>query len=685
VYRPPETSFRLQRVTTLRAAATVVTRHAVLAVGAIVALSTTFRLGVATTLDVPWIAPDEMLYGLIGESLWETGQLAVRGMATPYYSLLTPALVGLPLTNEDRETGLVLAQGLQALAMSLVAVPVYLWARRLTGPGWGLVAAALVVAPPALWYGGLLMTEALFYTTVTAALVALARMFETPTLERQGVFALMLSLAAAVRLQALLLLPALLLAAGLYAWFERSTAIFRRLALLLGVVAVGTVTLAALALTGSGDLLGAYGELASAAPSSSSLLPQLTWHVAALVVMTVALPLLGTAILVVLAAFRGESDPRVRAFLAVTTAYVSLLTAQVSVFAVDYLEHVSERYLITALPPLVVGLVVWIARGAPRPRVVALPLGVVAVALVATLPPSRTGTAMGAHDALAALPLGRALEPAGNELRLILVACALAAATAFVFLARRLLPAAVAVLGVVLVGISVASVREIDRLAALETAHDLGSAEPMWIDDAGGDSALLFDTGELPSTAIARLTFWNRAIRELVRLEDVPQQALPQVPVGIRRDGALTGATGAEVSAPQAVMPATIVLEGERVAETPPTEVAPGSVLWRVTEPLRLVSRRSGFSPIGDFREATVVVYRCGPGRLEVTLLGKDGEPIVARVNGFPYDTFELEPPGSLNVAIRSIGIIAGAPCVFELESAGLVGTTRVEWVPESP
>ena len=683
MYRPPGTSFRLHRVTTLRAAATVVTRHAALAVGGIVLVSTAFRLGVASTLDVPWIAPDEMLYGLIGESLWETGQLSIRGIATPYYSLLTPLLVGLPLTLDERATGLVLAQGLQALAMSLVAVPVYVWGKRLVGPGWGLAAAVLSVLPPALWYGGLLMTEALFYTAMTAALFALARMLETPTLERQGLFALFLSLAAAVRLQALLLLPALLVAACLYAWLERSTAILRRLAPFLVTVALGTAALAALALTGSGDTLGAYGELADAAPSSSSLLPQLTWHVAALVVMTLGLPLLATAILVVVAAWRGESDPRVRAFLAVTTAYVSFLTVQVSVFAVDYLDHASERYLITALPPLLLGLVVWIARGAPRPVAVAVPLGLVAVALVATLPPDRTGTARAAHDALTTLPLARALEPPGNELRLILVTVALGAAAAFVFLPRRFLPTAVGVLAIALAGISIASVREIDRLAALEHAHDLGSAEPKWIDEAGGDSVLLFDTGELASTAIARLTFWNRSIRELVRLEDVPEQALPQVPVGIRRDGALTDPSGAEVSAPNAVMPATIVLEGERVAESPPTEIAPGSALWRVEEPLRLVSRRSGFSPIGDFREAAVVVYRCGPGRLEVTLLGKDGEPIVARVNGFPYDTFELEPQGSRTVAVRSIGIIAGAPCVFELTSAGLVGSTRVEWVPE--
>jgi hypothetical protein len=670
-------------VTTLRAAGeTVATRNAAVAVGAVVLLSTAFRVGVALIFDVPWIAPDEMIYGLVGESLWETGQLSVRDLSTPYYSLLTPALVGLPLTLDDRETGLAVAQTLQALAMSLVAVPVYVWGKRLVGPGWALAAAALAVLPPALWYGGFLMTEALFYPAVTFALLALARMLESPTLERQGLFLLAVSLAASVRLQALLLLPALLLAAGLYAWFGRSTAVLRRLGPTLGAVGLATAVMAALSVAGRGDVLGAYGELATGASSSSGLVPQLSWHAAALVITTLALPLLATATLVVLAVVDGERDPRVRAFLAAATAYVTLLVAQVSLFAVDYLDHVSERYLLTAVPPLLLGLVVWIERGAPRPAVVAAPLAGLAVLLVATVPPSRVGTAAAAHDALTVLPLAQLLAPPGNELRALLVGCALAAAAAFLLLPRRLLRAAPAALGVAFVAISLAGAADIDELSKLERKHDFGDAEWTWVDDAGAGRALLFDTGALPSTAIARLTFWNRSIRQLVRLEDVPKQALPQVPVRIRRDGALTDDAGAEVSAPWAVVPAGVALAGERVTLSPPTEIAPGSGLWRVDEPLRLVSRATGFSPIGDFREGTVVVYRCGPGALEVTLLGKEGAPVVVRVNGFPYETFEVPRLGSRSVAIRPVGIIAGAPCVFELRSEGLVGTTRVEWVP---
>ena len=137
------------------------------------------------------------------------------------------------------------------------------------------------------------------------------------------------------------------------------------------------------------------------------------------------------------------------------------------------------------------------------------------------------------------------------------------------------------------------------------------------------------------------------------------------------------------MTAPYAVIPSTVTLDGERVALTPPTEIAPGLGLWRVAEPLRLVSRVGGTTPVGDFRRATVVVYRCGPGVLEVDLLGKVGAPVVVRVNGFPNETFELPPGESRTFAIKPLVAVPGDPCLFELDSDGLVGSTRVEWVPE--
>lgn len=655
------------------------------AVGAIVLVSTVARFAVARSFDVPWVAPDEMIYGLVGESLWETGQLTVRGATIPYYSLLTPALVGLPLTLDDLRLGVVIAQGLQALAMSLVAVPVYLWANRLVGRRWATVASILCVLPPVLWYGGFLMTEALFYTLLTAALYALARMLEEPTAMRQGTFLLFVTLAAAVRLQALLVIPAFVLAVALHAWFGRSATSLRRLLPLMALV--GLAGVAALALAGRDDdaLLGAYGTLGEAAPSSTGILEQVIWHLGALLVMTLGLPLLATATLIAVAAIRGEPEPAVRAFLAVTAAYVTLLVVQVSAFAVNHLDSVSGRYLVSALPPLLLGFCVWIVKGGPRPSLVVGVLVGVSLATLVALPADRLASQINAHDSVTIFPFGDIAERSDLVVRGGLLTFGLVVAVAFVAVPQRRLPVTAAAIAVGLLLASVLAAREIDRLSAVETARTFGTADPRWIDDASASPALLVDTGEHPPTSVARVAFWNRSIQRTVRLSSVPAQALPASAVEIQPDGRLLDLRGNEVSAEDVVLPTTIVPMGEELASSPSTEVAPGYRLWRVDEPLRIVSRTAGFSPVGDFSTgAKVVVYRCGPGQLELTLLGKQGLPIRVRVNGLPLDTIRPASGtvwrGSFTPLVSGDGVF---PCVFELDSEGLVGSTRVEWVPD--
>ena len=87
----------------------------------------------------------------------------------------------------------------------------------------------------------------------------------------------------------------------------------------------------------------------------------------ALAVITVGIPLLATAVLVGLALRRGEDDPHAASFLATTGAYVPLLVVQVAAFAAGHVEHVSERYLVTAAPPLFLGLGALGRARAPRP------------------------------------------------------------------------------------------------------------------------------------------------------------------------------------------------------------------------------------------------------------------------------------------------------------------------------
>jgi hypothetical protein len=107
--------------------------------------------------------------------------------------------------------------------------------------------------------------------------------------------------------------------------------------------------------------------------------------------------------LAVRAVVAGEPDANVRAFLATTVAYVAWLVLEVAFFAATFVSYVPERYLVTTVPLLLLGLCVWLARGAPRPWRVLLPVVAVTVALVAAISPPRLFADVGTHDLLTSL------------------------------------------------------------------------------------------------------------------------------------------------------------------------------------------------------------------------------------------------------------------------------------------
>ena len=99
-----------------------------------------------------------------------------------------------------------------ALLMSLAAVPVYLWGRRFLSPLGALVAAALTLLLPGLVLTGTLMTENAFFPAFLLALLAIGVCVERPTPGRQALAVAAIGLAGASRLQGLLLVPVLVAA-----------------------------------------------------------------------------------------------------------------------------------------------------------------------------------------------------------------------------------------------------------------------------------------------------------------------------------------------------------------------------------------------------------------------------------------------------------------------------------------
>ncbi|HET9243996.1 MAG TPA: glycosyltransferase family 39 protein [Gaiella sp.] len=666
---------------------------AALAVGALVVLSTIVRFAVAQSFTTPWIAPDEMVYGLIGETLWSEGTLTVRGLPTPYYSILTPALIGAPLAAFDLAEGIEWARLLQALAASLVAVPTYRWARRMMSERWALVAATLTLLAPALHYAGFLMTEPLTLTLVTAALLALARAVEDPSTWRYGVFAGWATAAAAVRLQALVLVPTVLLAVLLDAAAARDRRRLQPLLWLAGASILVVVTIGVVLVASGGDLsteriLGAYtpvSDAGGAATVDASGILEIVWHGFDVAILGLGIPVLAFAA-VAYRIFAGrDGDPSRRAFVSVALAYAVLLVLQVGLFAAEFVGHVAERYLITVVPLLAIALCAWIATGAPRDAAVVLPVWAALVLAAAFVPITHLATSATLVNTLTPAPL---VELSQDDARLALIAAALAAGAVVMFVPRRRAWVAAAIVGL---GLALVSADTAQRIADESTREDhvaAGTEPPSWLDSASVRDATLLVTGDRLWTATARTIFWNRGVREVMRLGTDSLSFPPVTPVlDVTDEGVLVKSDGTPLEREVVVAPSTITLAGEKLAERRVgLSETGGLVAWRTFGPVRLLMRVDGLLPNGDFTGAVrLTLYDCQPGTLDVTILGKSGHPVRAWVDGLERPT--LETPAGL-AATHHIAAPAYAngskPCVYDLETDGFAGTTTIGFTPKA-
>ena len=157
------------------------------ALAGIVALSFVFRLAAVLAHSVPLYFPDEYIYGTLARSLAESGKLAIRGQPAHFPALLEPLLAAPFWLFHDPMLAYRLTLGLNALAMSLAAIPVYLLARRLgLGAGLALGAAALAVASPDLLFASFLLADPIAYPLVLTALYLGVRALEHADVEGAG-------------------------------------------------------------------------------------------------------------------------------------------------------------------------------------------------------------------------------------------------------------------------------------------------------------------------------------------------------------------------------------------------------------------------------------------------------------------------------------------------------------------
>ena len=231
----------------------------------IVVGSIAFRTWLGSRMPAPFIFTDELTYQENARSLAAGAGIQVREEPFGVVSVLYPLLLAPAyLLFDSLPDAYAAARTINAIVMSLAAIPAYVIARRLLPVGLSLLAALLAVALPSLAYTGTLMSENAFYPAFLLAAWTLLRALDEPTWRRQALLLGACGLVTLVRVQGLAVVLAALTAPLLLRLVARRP--LRPWLPLYGVVAGGAV----LVLAGAAGPRRARSRASSARTRSSA-------------------------------------------------------------------------------------------------------------------------------------------------------------------------------------------------------------------------------------------------------------------------------------------------------------------------------------------------------------------------------------------------------------------------------
>lgn len=631
---------------------------------------------------MPNLLPDEYLYAALGRSIGETGRPLVRGGSAHFPALLEP-LVASPLwLVHDVGTAYRLVQLLNACAMSLAAVPVFLLARRLRASvGFSLAAAALSVAGPQLLLAGSVLSEPIAYPLALGALAAGVALVERPGGRTAATFLALAGLASFSRVQ-LAVLPVCVLAAAAAAGIRerRLSAALREQPALLATVVLGAAALAALA---ASQRLGYYATASPDAARAGAAL-----RIGGVDLYELALwsgpALIPGALAGLAAAF---VRPRCRAELAFATvaaAFGATLVAEAVLYGDTTL--VQERYLVYAVPLASLALATRRPGGSTQRRLETA--AVAALAVVAATVPLAGYAAAAQHTETPFLfafdRLDEAVgQPGTASLIVALAATGLALAGSLALRAGRT-GAVLALTGIVSLAAFAAAV-SFDRDAALRARSRLLPADVSWIDHAHvGDVSFLASTGT-PRIPTLETLFWNRSVKRMLVLPaTAPPDKFAVSRLAIRPDGTLLAA-GAPIARPLVVDEhlTTVELRGGAT-------IARGrdQRLWRPAGRARLAAVMPGRLPDGSLLGlgALIVWPDRGvrfAGRLELRLHAASGGGTLELLHPSYGTPARIDVPGGATRTFR-VAVCGTGPWHSPFRASGGLSTSRPRFVADA-
>jgi hypothetical protein len=576
--------------------------------GGIVVLSAAGYYVLGRRMVAPFIMTDELIYSELAKSFAHTGHFLVRDRPWQHVGPVYPTLISPAYAIFSHVPAAYAAvKAINAVLMSLAAVPAYFLARRVLSQRFALLASLLAVAIPSMLYTGTVMTENAFYPLFLTTALALVLALERPTIWRALLLFAAAALAFLTRAQGVAMLPAIMSAPLLLVFFRGGR--LRALKAyypIYGLAALAVVPAVIVQLARGrpvSGLFGRYSDVGSQHYTIGGVARWFVYHVAELDVYVGAIPFAALVLLVVLA--RRLPD-RHQAFAACAVALSFWFVLVVAAYAdsLNYVHRVEERNMFYVAPLLLIALLVWIERGMPRPRRLAVAAAVLAAGLPAVLP---LGSLLGEQivsDTPGLIPWWRLdLVTSATAARLVLVVAAVAAASLFVFLPRRLrllLPAFVLCAFVTMTAFAQRQFR-LESRGALAATVTRPPAD--WIDRAvpAGSTVAVLWTGQAHPVSIWEDEFFNRTAGPVYDLAGPLPGALPETRVSVDpRTGVLRGSGAARYALSD---------RSATIAGTPIARQLQGEfTLYRTSGRLRVTTLVTGLEA-GDTWSGDKVVY----------------------------------------------------------------------------
>jgi hypothetical protein len=555
----------------------------------------------------PRVHPDEVRYVIAASSLVEGEGLTLRGEDYGFGPLLALVLAAILRLSGSVDAAYDWFKAANALFFALTAVPVYLLARRLVSAWWAVLAAALAVAIPSSISVATVMTESLSYVATAWSLYAIMLALERPTVMRQLALLATVAVAFLTRPQFGILYVTWVGALGtlwLIAPWTRPRAraeLVRFWPTALPVVLVALAFGARLASGASAsDSLGAYWELWRGY-DPLQVGKWFVYHLGDFAVYLAIVPVAVAPIVLWTLGRAGRAGSRpAAAFVALfAAANVSGLLVVAAFTSTPWgYDRLHDRYGFYLLPLWLIGLVVWLAAGLPRP-LVATALGVVAaLSLPLILPFGQLANEAGIDTVPGALWVRIEAElagpgPASGRLALALFVVGLVAATVLLprRIARAALPLAIAA--------TFAATSYFAWQRMIEAPEDkvfAGGLERAWIDDRLPADApvtkLYVDTScgsALERHALFLTEFFNSTVDRAAYVKGSVPDGLPIERVDVSATGELETSPGNPLVADYVFTQPEIRLAGRRIAEGTNARLA----LWQVGGPVRVLGARS--------------------------------------------------------------------------------------------